>query len=117
MNKIKKSGQPKDWRLIPVPDWALDLRAGQYWPEDEWIAKLDGEEEEDCCRLSVDQILESLTDRERSIVKSITIDGDTFESVACKIGLSKQRVHQIYKGSLVKLKERLGGLKWLGLID
>ena len=38
MNKIKKSGQPKDWRLIPVPDWALDLRAGQYWPEDQWIA-------------------------------------------------------------------------------
>ena len=100
----------KDWRLVPVPDWGLDLKAGQYWPEDEWIAKLDGEDEEDPCRLSVEQMLESLSEREKIIVKGVAIDGDTFESVAGRLSLSKQRVHQIYKGSLVKLKERLGGV-------
>jgi DNA-directed RNA polymerase specialized sigma subunit len=45
--------------------------------------------------------------KEAKIVESILYDGATFEATGKVMGLSKQRVHQIYKGALLKLKEEI----------
>jgi DNA-directed RNA polymerase sigma subunit (sigma70/sigma32) len=42
--------------------------------------------------------------KEARIVESILYDGDTFEATGISMGLSKQRVHQIYKAAIEKLR-------------
>ena len=102
--KKKKEYIARDWRLVLSADWAMDKYSEHHFPEDEWIARIDGEEEDEPCSLSVFQMLEGLTPREKEIVFSVAIDGETFQSVADRSSLSKQRVHQIYRSSLEKLK-------------
>lgn len=109
--KKKKEYISRDWRLVLSADWAMDKYTEHHWPEDDWIASIDGDDlEEDCSVLSVDRMLEGLTAREKEIVYSVAIDGETFQSVADRSSLSKQRVHQIYRSCLEKLKGTLGGV-------
>lgn len=109
--KKKKEYIARDWRLVLSADWAMDKYSEHHFPEDEWIAGIDDEDvEEDSCLMSVSQMLEGLTPREKEIVYSVAIDGETFQSVADRSSLSKQRVHQIYRSSLEKLKVVLGGI-------
>jgi len=51
--------------------------------------------------------ISGLTPRELKVVKMHQIDGDDFEQIAKDIGVSRQRTHQIYLNSLIKMRRRL----------
>jgi DNA-directed RNA polymerase sigma subunit (sigma70/sigma32) len=90
------------WRYIYLPDYIIDSLVSTS-PEDDIIRVLDGEEEEEES-FSAYEILKCLGAKEASVVEKILYDGETFEATGVSMGLSKQRVHQIYKGALQKLK-------------
>lgn len=92
------------WRYTFQPEWALDKLAGSHNPEDEMIARIDGEVEVDKYSFDGYEILKKLTPKEAIVVQSICYDGLTFEKTGKLMRLSKQRVHQIYTGALKKLK-------------
>lgn len=92
------------WRYVYLPDYMIDTLMSTS-PEDDIIRGLDGEEEEEEETFSAYEVLKVLGKKEARIVESILYDGDTFEATGISMGLSKQRVHQIYKGALLKLKE------------
>jgi DNA-directed RNA polymerase sigma subunit (sigma70/sigma32) len=94
----------KDWRYTYLPDYLMDTLVVTN-PEDAIISRLDGEEEGSEPSFSAYDILKILQRKEAEIVESILYDGETFEATGKVMGLSKQRVHQIYKGALLKLKE------------
>jgi DNA-directed RNA polymerase specialized sigma subunit len=96
----------KDWRYTYLPDYLMDTLIVTN-PEDDIIRILDGEEEEEEPNFSAYDILKCLVGKEAKIVESILYDGATFEATGKVMGLSKQRVHQIYKGALLKLKEEI----------
>lgn len=91
------------WRYTYLPDYLMDTLVVTN-PEDAIISRLDGEVEEDEPSFSAYDILKCLQRKEAKIVESILYDGETFEATGKVMGLSKQRVHQIYKGALLKLK-------------
>jgi DNA-directed RNA polymerase sigma subunit (sigma70/sigma32) len=91
------------WRYVYLPDYMIDGLMSTS-PEDAIISRLDGEEEGSEPSFSAYDILKSLQRKEAKIVESILYDGETFEATGKVMGLSKQRVHQIYKGALLKLK-------------
>ena len=94
------------WRYTYLPDYLMDTLVVTN-PEDDIIRRLDGEEEVDEPAFSAYDILKVLQVKEAKIVESILYDGATFEATGKVMGLSKQRVHQIYKGALLKLKEEI----------
>lgn len=94
------------WRYTYLPDYLMDSLESTS-PEDEIIRRLDGEEDESDASFSAYEILNVLQPKEAKIVEKILYDGATFEATGKVMGLSKQRVHQIYKGALLKLKGEL----------
>ena len=96
------------WRYVFLPDWALEEMMCNEGEEEAMIDRLDGtvEEEEEFDAYS---ILSSLSDKEAKIVQCILYDGKTFAATGIEMSLSKQRVHQIFKGALAKLKGVLNG--------
>ena len=100
-NKMKDK-----WRYQYLPDYLMDTLV-QSSPEDDIIRRLDGEEEEAEHPFSAYEILKVLPRKEAQIVEKILYDGATFEATGKVMGLSKQRVHQIYKAALLKLKEEI----------
>jgi DNA-directed RNA polymerase specialized sigma subunit len=91
------------WRYVYLPDYMIDTLMSTS-PEDDIIRGLDGEEEEEEESFSAYEVLKVLGKREARIVESILYDGDTFEATGISMGLSKQRVHQIYKAAIEKLR-------------
>lgn len=91
------------WRYVYLPDYIMDSLLSNN-PEDQIIRGLDGEEEEEEPYFSAYEILNNLSAKEARVVESICYDGKTFEATGAEMNLSKQRVHQIYKTSLEKLK-------------
>ena len=91
------------WRYIYLPDYIIDTLVSTS-PEDDIIRGLDGECEVEEAAFSAYEILHCLGAKEARIVEKILYDGETFEATGVSMGLSKQRVHQIYKGALQKLK-------------
>lgn len=97
------------WRYVYVTEWQLDSMAEDINPEDAIISVLDGEMGLDSPERDLVQMLSSLNTKERDIVQSILFDGKTFAKVGLEMNLSKQRVHQIYKIALAKIKEEENG--------
>lgn len=95
------------WRYTYMPDFLMDSLDRSENPEDKIIASIDGEEEEEPHNFDAYEVLKKLPIKEAKIVESILYDGKTFEATGKVMGLSKQRVHQIYKGALLKLKEEI----------
>lgn len=91
------------WRYVYLPDYMIDTLMSTS-PEDDIIRRLDGEEEEEEDGFSAYEVLKVLGKKEARIVESILYDGDTFEATGISMGLSKQRVHQIYKAAIEKLR-------------
>lgn len=91
------------WRYVYLPDYMIDSLMSTS-PEDDIIRRLDGEEEEEEESFSAYDILKCLGKKEASVVEKILYDGETFEATGVSMGLSKQRVHQIYKGAIEKLR-------------
>lgn len=91
------------WRYVYLPDYMIDTLMSTS-PEDDIIRGLDGEEEEEEETFSAYEVLKVLGKKEARIVESILYDGDTFEATGISMGLSKQRVHQIYKAAIEKLR-------------
>jgi DNA-directed RNA polymerase sigma subunit (sigma70/sigma32) len=91
------------WRYVYLPDYMIDGLISTS-PEDDIIRRLDGEEEGSEPSFSAYDILKILQRKEAEIVESILYDGETFEATGISMGLSKQRVHQIYKATIEKLK-------------
>lgn len=54
--------------------------------------------------------LETLPQRERSVIRHHYIDGMPFEQIARLLGLSKGRISQIHKSGIVLLRKRLSDL-------
>jgi RNA polymerase sigma factor (sigma-70 family) len=99
----------KCWRYVYVTEWQLDSMSEDINPEDAIISVLDGEEKEDTPDRDLSQMLSSLNKKEKDIVQGILFDGKTFAKVGEEVSLSKQRVHQIYKAALLKIKEDENG--------
>lgn len=95
------------WRYVFMPQWAIDNIAVPYNPEDDIIRRLDGEEEEPLHPFDGYEILNKLSVKEAKVVEAILYDGMTFEATGKALRLSKQRIHQIYTGALLKLKEEI----------
>lgn len=55
--------------------------------------------------------LDALPDRERSIIRRHYFDGLSFEQIATLLGVTKGRVSQVHKSSMVLLRKRLQGPK------
>jgi RNA polymerase sigma factor (sigma-70 family) len=99
----------KCWRYVYVTEWQLDSMSEGSNPEDDIISRLDGEEKEDTPDRDLSQMMSSLSPKEKEIVQGILFDGKTFAKVGAEVSLSKQRVHQIYKAALFKIKEDENG--------
>ena len=70
-------------------------------------AEYEFEEERDALRESI----ENLDDRERDIVESHYFEGETFESISQRIGVSKQRVSQLHLRAVRKMRKNLGDME------
>jgi DNA-directed RNA polymerase specialized sigma subunit len=96
------------WRYLSYDTWVFD-KALSYNPEDEWIDAIDGNTEEAApfpfC--AVDLIDRVLSKREARIVYQVLWDGKSLSHIGEEMGISKQRVHQLYNRALQNLKEEL----------
>jgi len=82
-----------------------------YNPEDEWIARIDGdfEEEPEPEWTYHDFIDEMLDKKEARIVDMHLGDGLSFTEIGNDYGVSKQRAHFIYKRACKKIRRALDG--------
>lgn len=94
-----------DWRYINYADWALDELLHTEYDEDKLIDILDGCSERPPPTFNAYEVLDCLNQKEALIVELILFDGRTYISVGRQVGLSKQRVHQIYNIALDKIKK------------
>ena len=94
-----------DWRYINYTEWALDELLHSERDEDKIIDMLDGYCEKDTSSFDAYEALSCLNEKEAKIVELILFDGRTYISVGNELGLSKQRIHQIYNIALKKLKD------------
>ena len=95
-----------DWRYINYADWALDELLHTEYDEDKLIDILDGCSEEPPPTFNAYEVLDCLNEKEALIVELILFEGRTYISVGRQVGLSKQRVHQIYTIALDKIKKK-----------
>lgn len=96
------------WRYIYFPEWALDEMIPKLNEEEIIISRLDGEEEDEM-EMDAYALLSTLSKKEADVVEKILFDGKTFHATGIEMGLSKQRIHQIYKSALIKLKGVIDG--------
>lgn len=109
MNKRGKRSYEKitelkdNWRYQCVGnrDWVWDRSS--HSPEDEIISALDGDIEKDPSPSGID-LLEVLTETERTVVFLYLWDGMSFQKIGKVLGYTKQRIHQIYHGAIKCLK-------------
>lgn len=101
-----------NWRYKLVPDFVLDKHLA-YNPEDEWIAKIDGDvsEEQDLSWGYHDLIEDHLEGREARIVDMHLGDGLSFSEIGNDYGVSKQRAHYIYKRACDKIRRAIDGIE------
>ena len=93
------------WRYIYFPEWALDDLVHTACEEDKIINALDGNDnDEEEFDFDAYDILGKLSDKEARVIDSILYSGKTFAATGKEMGLSKQRIHQLYKMALTKLK-------------
>ena len=110
------SGQPcsrrakfhGDWRYVPADTWRLDLEAQPQSPEDDIIAHLDGAQSKgDKADIWV-FLSNALSDKRAvTIIYSYLWLGESMESIGEDLGLTRQRVWQLYKGACKELSQTL----------
>lgn len=54
--------------------------------------------------IDVEKLLKPLNDRQKYVIKSVIIDGKTYDQIGDKLGVSKQRIEQIYRNSMFILR-------------
>lgn len=100
-----------DWRYVPYSRGALEKMLN-YNPEDDYIAKLDGDvtkgEEP---TFSFDNLLSRsdklLTRKQKIVLYKRLVEGKTFQSIGDDLSCSRQNCYEIYHKALSRLKEDL----------
>lgn len=109
MKNLKKGSKRSNnsWRYVSTEIWKLDQLAGLVEEEDRWIDMIEatGDEYEDFN--AHDFLQKILTKTEYDVVDMILFDGLTFREAGLKIKRCKQRVWQIYKAALDKIKPHM----------
>ena len=59
--------------------------------------------------LDILDALARLNDRDRQVVLDRVLLGEPFPRIAEDVGVSRQRVHQVYRRSMQQLERALGG--------
>ena len=96
-----------DWRYVPAEQWRLDLESSLSSPEDDIIAHLDGAVESEKADIWV-FLNNALSDKRAvNIIYSYLWLGDSMESIGEDLGLTRQRVWQLYKGACKELSQTL----------
>jgi len=96
-----------DWRYVPADTWRLDLEARPESPEDDIIRALDGAVESEKADIWV-FLNNALSDKRAvNIIYSYLWLGDSMESIGEDLGLTRQRVWQLYKGACKELSQTL----------
>jgi len=96
-----------DWRYVPADTWRLDLEARPESPEDDIIRALDGAVESEKADIWV-FLNNALSDKRAvNIIYSYLWLGDSMESIGEDLGLTRQRVWQLYKGACAELSKTL----------
>jgi len=71
-------------------------------PRSTWVHPND-----DTARVDLDKAISALGDRDRDIVWKYAALGYTYEEIAREYGVSRQRIEQLYKKSLKRMREQL----------
>ena len=96
-----------DWRYVPADTWRLDLEARPESPEDDIIRALDGAVESEKADIWV-FLNNALSDKRAvAIIYSYLWLGDSMESIGEDLGLTRQRVWQLYKAACKELSQTL----------
>ena len=96
-----------DWRYVPADTWRLDLEARPESPEDDIIRALDGAVESEKADIWV-FLNNALSDKRAvNIIYSYLWIGDSMESIGEDLGLTRQRVWQLYKAACKELSQTL----------
>jgi DNA-directed RNA polymerase sigma subunit (sigma70/sigma32) len=97
-----------DWRYVPADTWRLDLEAQPQSPEDDIIAHLDGTQSKgDKADIWV-FLSNALSDKRAvTIIYSYLWLGESMESIGADLGLTRQRVWQLYKAACKELAQTL----------
>ena len=95
-----------DWRYVPAEQWRLDLEAKPQSPEDSIIAHIDGtnntSEKADLWVF----LSSALSDKRAvTIIYSYLWLGESMETIGSDLGLTRQRVWQLYKGATRELQQ------------
>ena len=95
-----------DWRYVPCEQWRLDLESSLSSPEDDIIAHIDGtKSESDKADLWV-FLSSALSDKRAvTIIYSYLWLGESMETIGADLGLTRQRVWQLYKGATKELQQ------------
>ncbi len=112
-NYDKKYGLPSDrfidaWRFHLVNDstWKIDNKGGTVDPTDEYINKIDGiEKEELSSPIPPINMLNVLPPRLKDITERYVFNGESMISIGKDYGLTRIRIFQLYKQSILLLKD------------
>ena len=87
--------------------WKLDELTHPTSPEEDWIDGIESTVDEYEDFNAHDILTKVLTKTESDVVEMILFDGLTFREAGLKIKRCKQRVWQIYKAALEKIKPHM----------
>ena len=91
---------------MPCEQWRLDLESGLHNPEDDMIAHIDGTNNTSEKADLWQWLNTSLSDKRAvTIIYSYLWLGESMETIGSDLGLTRQRVWQLYKGACKELQQ------------
>ena len=117
IKKLDEETQLKDsWRYIPVglDSWKIDYQHN-YDPTDDMIESIDRKNNPEQNNIIEKELpagvemIERLTPTKQKVVFYYLWDGLSFSKIGKILGLTKQRIHQIYWSAIEDLKVIYGG--------